>query len=188
MWGLYDCRSRICGMEFLQTYETTVASPESGLSATVLVIPARSFRLEPLDDKYTLDRVAATLFNAKVNDYSGGPYIDVPQFAAQIFGKPDSPDQEQQALQFATYVACARIIPFESSPLGPESLASIAAGAVKGGEVGLGAAVGFIVAGPTPFLLITVPLGIIVCGASVSFAKWMVENRDRIWNKLTGLA
>jgi hypothetical protein len=170
-------------MDFIQTYETTITSPDNRLSATVLVIPARSFRLAPLDRKDSLELVANILFNAKLHDGTTVPYIDIQQFV-KVFRSGESRDHEDEALQFATYVANARIIPFESSPLGAEALASIAAASVKAGPVTLGATVGFIAAGPTPFLLITVPLGIILCGASVSFAKWMVENRNAIWDRL----
>ena len=169
-------------MTFVQTYETTVSDPKSGLSASILVIPARSFGMGPLDGEFRLQWVAQSLFGGVVERTA--PYIEPYDFANLIGSQIPYSNVDDQLLEFSTYVANARIIPFESSPLGAESLSGISA-AAKAGTVSLGATIGYIAAGPTPFLLITVPLGIILCGASVSFAKWMEENRNTIWAKLS---
>jgi hypothetical protein len=171
-------------MEIFQTYETTIFSRDLDLGATVLVIPARSLRggITP-----NLHFAAESLFAAQLDPYgSERSYIDPQQFASML-SQPMAARDAAETLAFASYVLTARIIPFESSPLGAESLASIAASSVKAGTVTLGATVGYIAAGSTPFLLITVPLGIILCGASVSFARWMEDNRNIIWKRLSGL-
>ena len=174
----------ISAMDILQTYETTIASPNAGLSATIFVIPARSFRMGQLDGEFKLQWVAQTLFEVTLERTAA--YIEPYDFANVIGAQPLYSNVHDDLLEFSTYVANARVVPFESSPPGAESLSGIAA-AAKAGAVGLGATIGYMAAGPTPFLLITVPLGIVLCGASISFAKWMEQNRNKIWNKLSGL-
>jgi hypothetical protein len=61
---------------------------------------------------------------------------------------------------FAQYLAYAPVVPFESSPLSPKSLSDLA---TAGG--GIGGALGAYLTGD-PLLLVTIPAGIIVCGAA----------------------
>jgi hypothetical protein len=138
--------------------------------------------------------VATTLFDTQVSrDVLGfAKRFLTPFDLARVFGETETvvsfyPTNiaSQALLEFCTQLAYARIIPWESSPLGAESLATLAASSVKAGTVTLGATVGFIAAGKTPLLLITVPLGIVLCGASVSFAKWIEENRSKVWSRMS---
>jgi hypothetical protein len=167
-------------MEFLQTYETRVTDDTGRFSLTVLTIPARSFgRFEKFSPN-----------PAAIAEVLGGRYIPIyresideallrvlvtPLVLRTQAGNYD-PDLEDRRT-FAEHVAEAPIVPFEHSPLGGESLAKIA----KAGPAGLGAVVGYLAAGSTPYLLIAVPLGIVLCGASMSFAKWLEKNYNRIW-------
>jgi hypothetical protein len=64
-------------------------------------------------------------------------------------------------LGFAEYVVFAEVIPIEASPLSSKSLVSIA--------VSLGAKIGLIAGGGSPFVLLPVPAGIILCTAGVIF-------------------
>lgn len=137
-----------------------------------------------LDGEFKLQWVAQNLFEVTLQKTA--PYIEPYDFANVIGSQPPNSYVIDELLEFSTYVANARVVPFEGSPLGAESLSSIAA-AAKAGAVGLGATIGYMAAGPTPLLLITVPLGIVLCGASISFAKWLDQNRNKIWNKLSGL-
>jgi hypothetical protein len=109
-------------------------------------------------------------------------YIDVKEVATLMtFPRGIGPN----SIYFANYITNARIVPFESSPLGAESLSSICAAAHKGGSIGVGTYIGIIAAGSHgAFLLVTVPLGIVICGLSVSLARWLEENRKRIWERL----
>src|ERR1035438_3404354 len=113
-------------MDFIQIYETTITSPDNGLSATVLVIPARSFPQKLFDGPQPFFEIAEGFLNFKVDHISPYPYIDPVEFA-RIFQVDGQPVNSEEAIVFATYIANARIVPFESSPLGAESLASIAA-------------------------------------------------------------
>ena len=156
-------------MDILQTYETTIASPNAGLSATIFVIPARSFRMGQLDGEFKLQWVAQTLFEVTLERTAA--YIEPYDFANVIGAQPLYSNVHDDLLEFSTDVANARVVPFESSPPGAESLSGIAA-AAKAGAVGLGeATIGYMAAGPTPFLLITVPLGIVLCGASIQLCQ-----------------
>jgi len=89
-----------------------------------------------------------------------------------------------EVIDFAAHIANDSVIPFEHSPLGAESLTNIASMAARVGGAGVGTAIGYVAGGPTPYLLITVPLGIILCGASFSLAKWLEENRNNIWKRI----
>jgi hypothetical protein len=171
-------------MDILQTYETTISSDSGTYSLTALVIPARTYgHLAP--NGFSLHEVGEYLFEGKVEEIGRTHQIPMDRFVAMLASRQhDGPYPSDELLLFANYAATARIIPFEQSPLGADSLASIATSSVKAGTITLGATVGFLSAGPTPFLPITVPLGIVLCGASVSFAKWLEENRKPIWNRL----
>jgi hypothetical protein len=168
-------------MEIVQTYETTIGDSTGMFSLSVLVIPARAYQTVPPDQ---VKGFAGFLFESEnkggIKWLEPAPQVRPDMLLDVIGGNTDA----EEARFFASYAACARVIPFEQSPLGAESLASIAVSSVKAGTIGLGATVGFLAAGQTPFLLITVPLGIVLCGVSVSFAKWLEENRTRIWDKL----
>jgi hypothetical protein len=87
----------------------------------------------------------------------------------------------------AEQAAFAPVVAFESSPLAAASLASIAIKAAHAGPIAIGSVVGFLAAGPTPFLLVTVPAGIVLCGASTAFAKWIIEHRDDVLGSIVGI-
>jgi hypothetical protein len=146
-------------------------------SLSVLVIPARAYKAVPPDQ---VRDFSGYLFEGGINWLDPVPQVR-PDMILNVIGANAVAEEAQL---FASYAASARVIPFEQSPLGAESLASIAVNSVKVGTIGLGATVGFLAAGPTPFLLIAVPLGIVLCGVSVSFTKWLEENRRKIWGKL----
>jgi hypothetical protein len=61
-------------------------------------------------------------------------------------------------LGFAQYIAHSDVIPFEESPLKGKSLMSIAGSA--------GVTIGLLAAGGTPMVIVTVPLGILLCTAA----------------------
>jgi hypothetical protein len=174
-------------MDFAQTYETTITEATARQSATVLVIPARSLGSTWGVDPGTLDEVAGNIFGGFLEP-QGIP--DLTAALVNVLSVPSDleshgerrPQHLTETLAFANHIATAQVIPFEHSPLGAESLATIA----KAGAVPLGAWVGYlsISGGPPAFLLITVPLGIVLVGASVSFNKWIQENRKSIWNSI----
>jgi hypothetical protein len=91
------------------------------------------------------------------------------------FAHEAGPTREQIA--FSEYLICARIVPFESSPLSAESLGSI----VMTTGVGMGAYAGYVVAGHTPLLFVLVPAGMVLFGAAAGIGKALEEGlRERI--------
>lgn len=169
-------------MDLPQTYETTIYDETGECGVTVLTIPARSFARRP-PSEHSVEETARDFLGLSVEPLGDVLYVG-PEMILRILPAEIKRLGEKDAHFFATYVANARIIPFEQSPLGAESLANIALKSSRAGSIGIGATVGFIAAGPTPFLLIAVPLGIVLCGAAVSFAKWLEENRKPIWSRL----
>ncbi|QGZ59107.1 hypothetical protein [Paraburkholderia acidiphila] len=80
--------------------------------------------------------------------------------------------------QFATYLTEAPIVPFEQSPLEPTSLLGIV---TRVSGTGIGAYIGFVVVGSSPLLLITVPAGMVICGAASGLAHGLEDGlRNRI--------
>ena len=91
-----------------------------------------------------------------------------------------SPDD----VRFAEQVSFDRVIPIEESPLSQESLAKLATTA---SGVGIGAFVGFVAFGSSPLLLITVPAGMIICGAAYAVGQALQEGfKERILSWIKG--
>jgi hypothetical protein len=90
-------------------------------------------------------------------------------------------------LEFAEQLAFTRVIPFEESPLALVSLAEKAASIAKD-PIPLGAFIGVLAGGMTPILLITVPAGIILCGAAAAFARAIDGQMPNILQRLCGVS
>src|SRR5262249_29369501 len=87
-------------------------------------------------------------------------------------------------LRFAEKVSFEPLIPFEGSPLTSESLAKLATTATG---AGFGAFVGFVAFGSGPLLLITVPAGMVICGAAKGIAQALEDGlRDRLLRWIKG--
>jgi hypothetical protein len=176
-------------MEFIQIYETTIISPKTDLSATVMVIPARTLgpEFEGRSNKIEYATRLLGIPNFLLQEPTEAPLLSIGELARLL--RPtnhrigDLPISANE-LDFAGYVANAPIVPFERSPSGADSLINIAANTAKVGSLGEGASIGLVPGGHTPYILITVPLGIVLCGASFSLAKWLEENRNHIWRRL----
>lgn len=151
-------------MELTQIYETMVAEPGLGLSFSVIVVPARSFPEGHTPDR---DDLASSLdldWQVGLENVAELPSAIIAILHGEISQGSRAGDP---GFEFAEAVAFGDIVPFESSPLDARSLASI----VTGSGVAAGAAVGFVVgAGVPPLLLITVPAGMIICGAAAGIA------------------
>jgi hypothetical protein len=79
---------------------------------------------------------------------------------------------DPNSIGFAEYVAFAENLPFEESPLKSKSLMAVA--------VATGAKIGLIAGGATPFVLLTVPAGIILCTAGVVFGPALGEKVSKL--------
>lgn len=90
--------------------------------------------------------------------------------AAVRFGRAKS--------DFAAYVLREPVVPFENSPLAADSILDIV---TKATGTGIGAYIGFVVAGNSPLLFVSVPAGMVICGAASGLAKGLEEGlRGRI--------
>jgi hypothetical protein len=103
-----------------------------------------------------------------------------PQDVAE--GQPTQP--QNRHYRFAEYVSMARIVPFENSPLGGDTLGEII---TRASGVGLGAYVGFAVGGGSALVFILVPAGMILFGASAGLARGLEEGvRERVKRLVSG--
>jgi hypothetical protein len=92
-------------------------------------------------------------------------WVDVLPPAGSIFVHPNS-------IGFAEYVAFSEVVPFEDSPLRSKSIMAVA--------VATGAKIGLIAGGATPFVLLTVPAGIILCTAGVIFGPALGDKVSKL--------
>jgi hypothetical protein len=168
-------------MDIHQIYETTLFDETGKLGFSALTIPARSIRRQA-DYVPDASYIASDIFDAEITEE---PQYFSPDLIYNLIAHGAQEVSEENRRIFSAYIANAQIIPFEESPLGADSLASIALKAAKMGTVGVGTTIGILAAG-TPMLLIVVPLGIVLCGAAISFAKWLDENRNTVWNRIAG--
>lgn len=170
-------------MSIVQVYETTILETDKNLAFNFIIFPSRSLKQEVVDLlNSSVNTTQALVDYLELRDFSYIEQHSIDQLSldiADILSRETGKDVEL-CKAFSQYLAYSRIIPFEQSPLTPDALATIA----KGGSIALGATIGYVVAGSTPFLLITVPAGIVLCGAAYSFSKWIEENRNEIWKKV----
>ncbi|GAC1464484.1 MAG: hypothetical protein NVSMB70_10510 [Chamaesiphon sp.] len=151
-------------MEIVQFYETAVADRSRGYAVQFLTVPRRTY--PEISEAFIREHLGFDNFleipvlsalpyaialllheqntEAVLNTFQYGPRLDYP---------PD-------LIEFTEYVAYAKVIPFEASPLGSESLATIAATA---SPLAIGAFLGFTAVGAGPLLFLAVPAGIIIC-------------------------
>jgi hypothetical protein len=182
-------------MKMLQMYETTIMSGESQHAMHVVVVPRRS---EPTDDNAEPMRILDALDLAKLaptNPSDLAKHLalmlspdvsarDLPQALGTVTqGSDPSYQPTPSDVRFAEFVAFERVIPFEESPLSLESLAKIVTTATG---AGLGAFVGFVAFGSGPLLFVSVPAGMLICGAARGVAQALEEGlRERllVWLK-----
>jgi hypothetical protein len=193
-------------MPLQQVYETTIYDETGTFGFSALTIPARTYPPPNPQNHQTqssAEWAMVYVFGGDPRDYhpmsfsvqpgeilTGTEGDGIPQVIARgIFYsllKGYKPKLATQALarEFASKMAAAQLIPFEESPLAALALDKIAINAAKHGPVAIGTTIGMITGGNSMLLLITVPAGIILCGAAASLVKWMDENRGRFWARL----
>lgn len=185
----------------VQTYESSISDALGNWGFSFLVIPRRSLEVHQLSTDFTavcgeldLDSVQSqseldplflpfaitAILLAEKTEMSAIEIFDTP--LSQL--EPSLQDEHDRAFVFAKDAAFADVIPFEQSPLEATSLVSTL---IKGGGTGVGAFIGWVLAGPTPLLLITVPAGMILCGAASGVAAGLQQGlKERISRWLTG--
>jgi hypothetical protein len=90
----------------------------------------------------------------------------------RLTGLPVSVQFAKSKSDFVAYLLRKPIVPFENSPLSADSLFDIV---TKATGTGIGAYIGFVVAGNSPLLLVSVPAGMVICGAASGLAKGLEE-------------
>jgi len=176
-----------------QWYETTVFDRERRLAARFVVVPRRSLREpEALDFPPNAQHPLLERLGPDVIDLGGPPAPSYLPAALMVTFEPAEglssaslddrigayptyyPEDRWELRRFAEEVVFSRVIPFEGSPLGADSLATILTEAPVG--IGLGAYIGFVAAGERRVLLFfTVPAGIIIVGAAETMAPGVGE-------------
>lgn len=198
-------------MQVMQLYETRLIGKTSDHAAHVIVVPARCFSapVPPAD----APNVSQTAFQTRdvLDDLELQEVAPVaPHHLAQALAMLVSPSMPTDALkgqlsnlgekvaglpcsaepyakadiEFAEQLAFACDIPFENSPLSGETLIKLV---TKATGAGIGAFAGFVAFGTSPFLLIMVPAGMVLCGAAKGIAEALESGlRERLTDWLKG--
>jgi len=169
-----------------QIYETTVTDNNRNWLARFLIFPQNAFyeREVAISESSLRELFGLTAFQ-QLATVSALPRVlavllaedTEEQFQYSARGRPSLPPIpppsviEANLYAFAEELAFAEVIPFESSPLSLQSLASIILKAGKAGAVPLGAVTALVAVGQTPLLLIAVPAGIVLCGGAIAVSK-----------------
>jgi len=188
-------------MTVVQWYDTTFADREIGSALRVLVIPSRSIlekqilespstlmarlELRHLETVPSPSLLPGTLASILVDEHAD---LALMRLRKLLDGTPLSTvfaDVDSGVVTLAEHLALDDLVPFEGSPLHADSLVNLA-GKSKG-LLGLGAVVGLVASGPRPLVLITVPLGIVLCGAAAGVAKALSQGLHYQILKLLGL-
>jgi len=168
-----------------QFYETTIYDVDSSLEGRFIVVPRIAYERIP-ENITNFRELAGTLGlivdrELQPSELALGVSICLGEEHRFMEDNTDS-----YPSKFGEVLAFAPVVPFQRNPLNLESLASIITGATG---VGLGAFAGFVIA-PTgsALILITVPAGMIIFGASAGIARALEEGlRDRIKRLINNL-
>lgn len=99
-------------------------------------------------------------------------------------GNLDAPGKYDFLLKSSVELSVSQVIPFSQSPLKALSLTEIIE---KGSGVGIGASVGFLVAWGSPMLLISVPFGMILGGATAGIARGLEKGLEKKFLQMLGV-
>jgi hypothetical protein len=176
-----------------QLYETTLYDQGGNGDAGFLVVPRRSFAepglLDAPDD--LAEELGVDGFRTLDEATSAWPAV-----AVVLAGSNDlvrellvSKDESDWVLAlnavlpsarrgFASYCVTANVIPFEQSPLSAVSLVGLLSRGT-GGAVAAGGGIGFLISGPTPLALVTVPAGMIIFGSAFGLARGLQRGLEQ---------
>ncbi len=160
-----------------QFFETTVVDTDAGLSAQFIVVPSKYLPVETSPEQVpTLAELLGLEIRASIDDgwltraVTASLAAEGPDFLSSWPSAP--PQADNSHFSFAEYLTMAQIVPFEQSPLSDESIGNLF---TKASSVGVGAFAGFVVAGGSPLIFVTVPAGMILFGASAGIARGLEE-------------
>jgi hypothetical protein len=165
-----------------QVYSTTLYDRYQQQQLSFVVIPKRSMPNQYIPN---ISEVKSTVAPGANYFYEIPPsYLPAALASLLTPSEPDpfswaatqpQPDKiwiHPNSIGFAEHVAFSEFIPIEESPL--RSTALITAAAATGAKIGL------IAGGVTPFVLLTVPAGIILCTAGVIFGQALGDKVSKL--------
>lgn len=173
--GMDDWHGFGAKLSISQIYETTVADSGSGLSAHFVVVPARSLGGDRYLFSGTADPFEALRLQALADVPAGGVVrslaacLEANDAAAFLRSFHEGFKEEGRlegvwlppAFAFAEYLTFARVVPFEWSEFSAEALGSI----LTASGYGRAAYVRH-EQSDVPMLVVAVPAGMLVCGAT----------------------
>ena len=184
-------------MALRQQFSTTIYSWDGTMSAEVLFLPRADMAIPESDDAQYFRSVMDTLgpeFVAPVvarnperglavflqaSEGSRGVFRDFVGSARHLqesaFLQLDSLTPTHEYEDFAKELLSSSRIPIEESPLSGVPLGDLFSRASKASPLGLGALVGWLIAGNTPMLLLWVPIGIIIIRSSAGIGRGLEE-------------
>jgi hypothetical protein len=172
-----------------QLYQTVLFPPETSLGVTFITVPVRSFQ-DPsiLSNSHLIRRnldvePIATVDPENLLSVVSEYLAAVSEGSESLFLRPfQETSLRHPHLAADRYMQTARklidtpVIPFEQSPLTAESLGKLA---TRASGAGLGAYIGFVLAGSSPWLLLTIPVGIVLMSAAVGTGKGLEKGLEK---------
>jgi len=161
-------------MQISHIFENTVIEKESDLAAQFLVVPDRSFSNPSLLEADQLLKVLHIKNVKKLRPTEMVSYFSLMLAKDDPEIIKDQPQVLKEKLygskyfDFAEQLIFGKHVPFEHSPIELESLGNLVA---KASGIGVGAYVGFVISGTSPLLLLTVPAGMVICGAAAGVSR-----------------
>lgn len=177
-------------LHLVQTYESVIASPSDEWKLAFLVVPRRSVSVALGEDEITPEIVMSGLNAAEIPIHSSDETSVANQLSNFLIEhrnyvrsqRGDFPEKgpelnrlSESSFRFASMVVSEAAIPFEESPLGGTSIAALLQKAGSAGGATVGAYVGWVIVGNSPWLLITVPAGMVLCGAASGIASGLQQ-------------
>jgi len=186
-------------MTIVQAYETEIADQQNGFAVRFVSVPRlslndprlmeypedvlRNLELERVSDQIPASLVSVAL--ASILQRDNDPRGAVEHFELVLHHRIEFENHHPELARFSEYATYADVLPVQESPLSAASLGNILA---SGSGVGVGAAAAFMAAGgPTPFLFVTVPLGIILCCSAKGIGEGLSEGLRYKIRKLMGV-
>jgi hypothetical protein len=166
-----------------QFYETTVVDPNvPEASVRMVTFPSRSispgllFNLGALQSALQVDRLEP------LSERGVRQLLEesVESECAEYSDQPPTDADLERAREFARDLLDTRVVPVEMSPLSGVTLSQV----TKGGAAATGLWVAYLAVGQSPLLIVMAPVGIVICGAAMSFTKWFDSNRDELLARL----
>jgi hypothetical protein len=181
-------------MEMMQFFESTIMSDSTLHAAHLISVPRRTFlAYDKRVDSNKIIRGLGLKTLAPVTTSKLASFLSIllsDSVEEQVLVQSltisglEKIEMNENDVYFAEMLAFERMVLFENSPIEFESLAKLVTTA-SGAAIGTYA--GFVLAGPTPLLLVAVPAGMILFGAAKGVADALEQGlRERLLKFLRG--